>query len=180
MALPSSGQVSFNDIRVELGVPSQEPVSIDAAENGTYATINQCSAQKPSATNPASVQEWWGYDHTATASIFLTNTEGSSATSAEACALAAANAWTLYVAGTVYYRNSSCTTLLNDYYRDETATNWYQFFGGALISQGTCTTTTTTTTSTTLVCACNAKTNLCTSGCSNAGTDCAGNPGICV
>jgi hypothetical protein len=163
MALPSSGSLSFNDIRIELAVPTQSPFGLDEAENGTYATINECSAQKPSAANPAQVLEWYSYNHTATASVFLTNTEGPSATSEGACSLLDANAWTLYVVGSVYYRDSVCGTLLNQFYRNSTSTNWYEFSSGTLISQGACTTTTTSTT--TLACACSSKTLQCTSGC---------------
>lgn len=161
--LQSSGTMSFSDIRLELAVPTQAPFALDLAENGTYATINQCSPQRPSGSNPAAVSEWYSYNHIATASVFLTNTEGPSATSAGACALANANQWTLYVVGTIYYRNSTCTTLLNQFYRDSTATNWYEFSNGVLISQGACTTTTTTTT-TTVACTCN-RAGECGAGC---------------
>jgi hypothetical protein len=155
MALPTTGSLSFNDIRIELDVPSQSPFGLDEAENGTYATINQCSAQKPSATNPAEVLEWYGYNHTANATVFLTNTEGSATTSTAACNLAAANAWTLYVVGSIYYRDSLCNTLLNQFYRNSAATTWYEFSSGVLLSQGTCAATTTTTTTTANPCICN-------------------------
>jgi hypothetical protein len=152
MALPSSGPLSFNDIRIELSVPTQAPFGLDEAENGTYAVINQCSPEKPSSANPAQILEWYGYNHTATASVFLTNAEGSAETSAAACALAQASSWTLYVVGTIYYRDSICNTLLNQFYRNSTSTNWYQFSNGVLTDSGACTTTTTTTSTTTAAC----------------------------
>lgn len=65
MALPSSGQISLNDINLELGRTSGTQISLDDAENGTYATINPYSCKRPSSTNPASVSEWHGYDHNA-------------------------------------------------------------------------------------------------------------------
>jgi len=174
MALPSSGPLSFNDIRIELGVPTQAPFGLDEAENGTYAVINQCSPEKPSSANPAQILEWYGYNHTATGSVFLTNAEGSAETSAAACALAQASSWTLYVVGTIYYRDSICNTLLNQFYRNSTSTNWYQFSSGVLIDSGACaTTTTTTSTTTSATCVCNLKTLKCSSGCTNtANFDC--------
>lgn len=173
MALPSTGTLSFNDIRIELGVSGQSPFGLDEAENGTYAVINQCSPDPPSATNPAQISEWYGYNHTATASIFLTGTEGPGETADAVCAFQAASDITLYVVGTVYYQNSNCSTVLNQFYRNSTATNWYQFSNGQLIGQGACTTTTTSTTTASPTCACNQKLGICSAGCSNAGTGCA-------
>lgn len=66
MALPLSGTISMNDIRVELGVPSQSPFSLSAASVGAYATINICSASRPNSTSPYSISEWYGYNHSAT------------------------------------------------------------------------------------------------------------------
>lgn len=62
MALPLSGQISMNDIRIELGVPSQSPFSLDAARAGTYVAINPCSTYKPPATGQVSLADWYGYD----------------------------------------------------------------------------------------------------------------------
>ena len=47
MALTGSGQISMNDIRIELGVPSESPFGINEARLGTYVAINQFSASKP-------------------------------------------------------------------------------------------------------------------------------------
>lgn len=63
MALPSSGTITMNDIRAELGIPSQSPFSLNDAEDGIYVTLNPCSPSLPSSTNPASMSEWYGYDH---------------------------------------------------------------------------------------------------------------------
>lgn len=65
MALPSSGQISMNDIRVELGVPSQSPFGLNEARNGTYVAINQCSPSKPPATGQVSLSDWYGYNQSA-------------------------------------------------------------------------------------------------------------------
>jgi hypothetical protein len=64
MALPSSGQISMDDIRVELGVPTQSPFSLDAARAGTYVTINPCSTYKPPSTGQISLSDWYGYNQT--------------------------------------------------------------------------------------------------------------------
>ena len=65
MALPTSGQLSMRDINVELGRPATALIGLDEAENGAYVAINTNSAQRPSSANPASISEWYGYNHTA-------------------------------------------------------------------------------------------------------------------
>lgn len=67
MALQYSGSISMGQINVELGRGASVPISLDAAENGTYSTINVNSANRPSGTNPASMSEWYGYNHSAAA-----------------------------------------------------------------------------------------------------------------
>jgi hypothetical protein len=67
MALPSSGQLGLNDIRIELGIPSQAPLSLASASLGLYVPINQNSILKPNATAPFAISEWYGYNHTTTA-----------------------------------------------------------------------------------------------------------------
>lgn len=63
MALPSSGQISMGDINVELGRSRTSTISLDAAENGSYAGINGCSPVVPNSGNPARMSEWRGYNH---------------------------------------------------------------------------------------------------------------------
>lgn len=65
MALPSSGTLGMNQIRVELGIPGQAPFSLDTAENEGYVALNRCSPFMPSSGNPAKISEWYGYNHTA-------------------------------------------------------------------------------------------------------------------
>jgi predicted sugar kinase len=48
MALQSSGQISMDDINVELGRTRTASISLDTAENGGYVTINARSTNKPS------------------------------------------------------------------------------------------------------------------------------------
>lgn len=61
----STGQVSLNDIRTELGFPNNTNFNLNSAEDGGYVVLNRCSPQKPSSSNPASFSEWHGYDHNA-------------------------------------------------------------------------------------------------------------------
>lgn len=76
--------VSFDKIRKELGFPNQTSLSLNSAEDGTYAPINICSPYRPITPNPASLEEWKRYDH----SLLCTATEFSGTicdTSAETC-----------------------------------------------------------------------------------------------
>ena len=43
MAMPSSGPISMSQINTELGRSSTATITLDSAENGGYAIINQCS-----------------------------------------------------------------------------------------------------------------------------------------
>ena len=64
MALPSSGQISMDQIRVELGIPTQSPFGLDEARNGTYVALNPCSTYSPPSSGQVSLSSWYGYDHT--------------------------------------------------------------------------------------------------------------------
>lgn len=77
MALPLSGQISMNDIRVELGIPSQSPFGLNEARNGTYVPLNTCSPYLPPTTGPISLSDWYGYDHSAACDITVNLTIGS-------------------------------------------------------------------------------------------------------
>ena len=68
MALPGSGPISMSMINGELNRAAESNISLDSAENGSYATINTCSPSRPSATNPASMSEWYSYNHKASCS----------------------------------------------------------------------------------------------------------------
>lgn len=65
MALPASGQISINDIRVELGVPSATNLDMSGLPNGSPVAINIWSASKPSTSAPYSLSQWYSYNHTA-------------------------------------------------------------------------------------------------------------------
>jgi hypothetical protein len=65
MALPGSGQISFNDIRIELGISSQAPFSINTAVTDGYdpGTVDrQFATSFPNSTTPHSVSEWYSYN----------------------------------------------------------------------------------------------------------------------
>ncbi len=65
MAIPAGGEISFGTINQELGRSFTALIGIDEAENGVYATINTNSAFRPDSANPASISEWYRYNHTA-------------------------------------------------------------------------------------------------------------------
>jgi hypothetical protein len=90
MALPASGIIRMSQINTELGRSSTAAISLDTAENGGYATINVCSPSRPSSTNPATMSEWYSYNHTAscgpttyTATLYYNIQSGGSDTSAK-------------------------------------------------------------------------------------------------
>lgn len=64
MALPLSGQITMDDIRIELGVSTQSPFGLNEARSGTYVAINSCSTYKPPSTGQVSLSDWYGYNQT--------------------------------------------------------------------------------------------------------------------
>ena len=70
MSLPASGQLSLNDIRVELGFSSQTNFSLSGATMGYYVPLNNCSVYKPNQTTPYQISEWYSYCHTCACSSF--------------------------------------------------------------------------------------------------------------
>ena len=79
-----TGSVSMSGINLELGRASNAQISLDAAENGSYAAINSCSPSRPSSSNPAAMSEWRGYNHSFACcnapSISVTSSNSSSVT----------------------------------------------------------------------------------------------------
>jgi hypothetical protein len=64
MALPASGQISMDDIRVELGVPTESPFGINEARLGTYQALNQFSPTLPPSSGQVSLSDWYSYSQT--------------------------------------------------------------------------------------------------------------------
>ena len=85
MALQSSGTIKMSEINTELGRSSTATISLDSAENGTYATINTGSSSYPSSTNPASMSEWHGYDHSASSLTAIVISDSGAGDSNGAC-----------------------------------------------------------------------------------------------
>jgi hypothetical protein len=72
MALPASpSQISFNDLRVELGISAQAPFSITTAATSGYVAINTSSPSFPNSSTPHAISEWYSYDHNATSCTAL-------------------------------------------------------------------------------------------------------------
>ena len=108
MALQSSGTIKMSEINTELGRTSTATISLDSAESGTYATINTASASYPNDARPASMSEWYSYDHSAASGYQGTISERSNPDSNEACGA-------LEVETTVYKNGSSSTPVAGDY-----------------------------------------------------------------
>jgi hypothetical protein len=122
MALPSSGQISMDDIRVELGVPSQSPFGLDEARLGTYVAINQFSASKPPSSGQVSLSDWYSYCQNCgynSGTFFYSNTSA-------AAACAGTPDTTLYWSGaigigTILYTDSLGTSEASQgYWSDDT------------------------------------------------------------
>jgi hypothetical protein len=66
MTLPAAyATISMGDINVELGRSRTSTISLNTAENGGYVTINTNSTSRPSSSDPASISEWYSYNHNA-------------------------------------------------------------------------------------------------------------------
>ncbi len=65
MALTSSGsKISLGDIRTEMGLGSQAPFSLTAAQNDVYTNLNIIGAPNANDTYPVKIGEFGGYNHT--------------------------------------------------------------------------------------------------------------------
>lgn len=79
MVLPSTGNlISFNQIRIELGVPGATGFNLGQAADGYYNAIQNCQSPYPNATNPDAISEWWSYDHSKTGSLWAQGKTGTS------------------------------------------------------------------------------------------------------
>ncbi len=128
MALQSSGTIKMSEINTELGRTSSATISLDSAESGTYATINTASSSYPNNARPASMSEWYSYNHSASASGYDGSISRDTAEQGEACQLNAGNQ--------VYKNGSSSTPIATDeLYTDSALTTtfsagqagWYKY-----------------------------------------------------
>lgn len=144
MVLPSTGNtISFNDIRIELGISTQAPFSIETAENGGYVAINKCANPYPSSADPASISEWWSYDNSA-AAVELGLMDSNPTSCADACAEAVSGDVILYYnqGQTTLFTDNTCNTLASNgvttYYADIDRFSCYTVNSGTLVSTCTC------------------------------------------
>jgi hypothetical protein len=75
MTLPAAfATIRMSDINVELGRSSTAQISLNAAEDGAYGAINTNSPSRPSSSDPASMSEWYSYDHNASGGFYYCET----------------------------------------------------------------------------------------------------------
>lgn len=73
MTLPAAyATISMGDINVELGRSRTAYISLNSAEAGAYAEINTNSTSRPSPSDPATMSEWYGYNHSAAPAVTYT------------------------------------------------------------------------------------------------------------
>ena len=142
MVLPSTGNtISFNQIRIELGISTQAPFSIETAENGGYVALNKCAVPQPSPTNPASISEWWSYDNSAV-STEIGLMDSSTVSCADVCSQPVDGDTILYwnTGQTTVYTDTTCNTLAPvGYYADLSRINCYTILSaGTLYSTTNC------------------------------------------
>jgi len=126
MTMPASGTIRMSQINTELGRSSTAAISLDTAENGGYAAINQASASRPSSSNPASLSEWYSYNHNAVLGNAFTFGNALAYSSAESCSLSNTGL-TLYSASTTLAINTTLfydQYLTNRFYSGEDANEW--------------------------------------------------------
>ena len=151
MVLPSTGNtISFNDIRIELGVGGASPFDIASAAGGTVGNgVQNCQSPFPDSVIPHNISEWWSYNGSQTASLFLTG-DDSTISCAVACAGTAPFSCfdTIYNFGSGYYSDTNCKLPFSGYIVQPTncssgtkeGQTCYEISNGSLISQTTCTT----------------------------------------
>jgi hypothetical protein len=157
MVLPSApNQISFNDIRIELNVPSQTSFTLRSASLGLYGAIQECETPTPDTATPDAISEWYGYNHSATASLVYNFTAEYTASScADACELLDGENDTQLIAYTrdsnIYFKNATCTQELSPvgFYAVDRTTCYT--VTATSVTTSACNVTTTTTTTTTQV-----------------------------
>lgn len=149
MVLPSTGNlISFNQIRIELGVPGATGFNLGGAASGDYNVIQNCQTPYPDAIDPDSMSEWWGYDHSIAATFFADGKTGTSCYNI--CNGAVSCNDTLYSYNSTYYVGTNkclSSALANTNFIAPTACSGgtfsgqtcYTFTNGAITATETCT-----------------------------------------
>lgn len=96
MALQANGTIKMSEINTELGRTSSATISLDSAESGTYATINTASSSYPNNARPASMSEWYSYNHSSSSADFFALINSGTSNSGASCASSGADNLTLY------------------------------------------------------------------------------------
>jgi hypothetical protein len=110
MVLPSTGNlISFNQIRIELGVAGATGFNLGGAAGGAYNAIQNCESPFPNATDPDAINEWWSYDHSKQASSYATGDIGESCQNVCNSLPGIPCDKTVYAFSGVYYFNPVCT-----------------------------------------------------------------------
>ena len=151
MGLPTSGQISMDDIRIELGVPTQSPFSLDTARSGGYVTLNVNSPTLPPSTGQVSLSDWYGYCQTCDTYYFTGGGNTIDSCVNNDPVLIISNTIPIGVGSILTFSNGAAVN--NPYYYSD-GNNWYYVELNVseqteVIEIGSCTTTSTTTTTTT-------------------------------
>jgi hypothetical protein len=64
--LPTTGTITMDMIRTELGIPATTNFSLDAARKGLYVPLNPYSPTLPPESGPVKLTDWYGYCHSCT------------------------------------------------------------------------------------------------------------------
>lgn len=151
MSLPSSGQISMDDIRVELGVPTQSPFSLNTARQGGYVVLNIFSPTTPPYSGQVALTDWYSYCQTCGYYTYSLGYDASlSSTSCSASQTTYYASVSPLTIGATIYVDTGGTLGSSGYYSN--GTTWYQqglnnVEQMVILATGSCATTTTTTTS---------------------------------
>jgi hypothetical protein len=125
MALPSSGQISMDDIRIELGVPTQSPFSLNTARQGGYVALNFFSPTQPPSSGQVALSDWYSYCQSCGYYTYSLGYDASS--SSTACSASQStfysNVSPLGIGDTIYV-DTSGNAGSSGYYSD--GTTWYE------------------------------------------------------
>jgi len=139
MGLPTSGPISMDDIRVELGVPSQSPFSLDTARAGGYVTLNTNSPTTPPSSGQVSLSSWYGYCQTCdTYNFTYSDTQAIACSNYDPITIISS---TIPIGIGSILTNPDGSQAPPDYYYSD-GTNWYYATGNlettTVTSTGTC------------------------------------------